>query len=156
MGRILKLSDLAPVCFHSLKSQYGHIAAQPLFQHFVQFYHHQSIPFWNQNGTDPDTLGLSTCLVPKFEITILPRCCIAVIVKPDPHIHQFSENTREHWARMGKQVICWSVYLYILAIRHYASNTFSAVPNSSNRQILANTYVKNQFLPLLVNLCENN
>ncbi len=47
------------------------------------------------------------------------------------------------------------MYSYILVICHYALNTFSALPKLPNRLILANTYIKNQFSPLLVNLCEN-
>ncbi len=66
-------------------------------------------------------------------------------LKPDPHIPQFSENSRKHWARMGKQIICGSLYLYILAIHYCLPNT----------QILANVFVKNQFSSLLSNLCEN-
>ncbi len=49
--------------------------------------------------------------------------------------------------RMGEQVMCGSVYSYILAIHHYVPNTFLALPNLPNRQILArilaNTYVVN-------------
>ncbi len=55
--------------------------------------------------------------------------------KPDPYIPQFSEKSQEHWARMDEQVMCGSVYSYILAIRHYAPNTFSALPNLPNRRI---------------------
>ncbi len=49
--------------------------------------------------------------------------------KAEPHIRIFSENSRACWVRMGEQVMFGSVYLYILAIRHLVSNTFSALPN---------------------------
>ncbi len=52
-----------------------------------------------------------------------------ISIKAEPHIRQFSENKRERWARIGKQVMCRVVYSYILTIRHYAPNTFSALPN---------------------------
>ncbi len=52
---------------------------------------------------------------------------------------------QERWARMGKQVMCGSVYSYILSIRHYAPNTFSALPNLSYGRILANTISESQF-----------
>ncbi len=80
---------------------------------------------------------------------------IIINVKPDPHILQFLENSRECWATMGEQVMCRSVYSYILTICHHALNTFLAFLNLPNQQILVNTYVKNQFSPLLVNLCKN-
>ncbi len=53
----------------------------------------------------------------------------AMIIKAEPHIRQFLENRRERWARIGEQVMCRLVYSYILAIRHYAPNTFLALPN---------------------------
>ncbi len=72
------------------------------------------------------------------------------------HVRLFSKNSRERWVRVGEQVMCGSMFLYILGIRHYAPNTFSALPNSRNRQILArilaNTPCKSQFLQLFVNL----
>ncbi len=80
-------------------------------------------------------------------------------LKEEPHIRFFSENSQEHWARIGQQVMCGSVYSYILGIRHYAPNTFSALPNLRNRRILArifaNTLCESWFSWLLVNLCEN-
>ncbi len=36
-------------------------------------------PFRNQNETDSNALGLSTCLVTGFEITVPPCCCRVVI-----------------------------------------------------------------------------
>ncbi len=51
--------------------------------------------------------------------------------------------------------MCGSVYSYILGIRRYMPNTFSALPNWRNRRILANTLCESQFPRLLVNLCEN-
>ncbi len=50
------------------------------------------------------------------------------------------ENIGQEWA--NKYLMCKSVYLYILTIRHYVPNTFLALPNLPNRQILANIYVK--------------
>ncbi len=50
---------------------------------------------------------------------------------------------------IGEQVICRSVYLYILTVRHYALNTFSALPNLANRRILVNTLVKISFCDYL-------
>ncbi len=71
-------------------------------------------------------------------------------IKPDSDTHEFSENSRECWMRIGEQVMCGLVYSYVLGIRHYALNAFSALPNLSNRQILerilANTIWANQFL----------
>ncbi len=55
-----------------LRIQPGIIRSYPLFLSHIA-------PFWNQNGTDSAGLGLNTCLVPKFGITI-PSCyCTAVI-----------------------------------------------------------------------------
>ncbi len=51
--------------------------------------------------------------------------------------------------------MCGSVYLPILGIHHYAPNTFSALLNLPNRQILVNTICESQFSWLLVNLCKN-
>ncbi len=48
-----------------------------------------------------------------------------------------------------------SVCVYVLAICHYASNTFPALPNLPNWWTLANTVCENQFLQLLINLCKN-
>ncbi len=79
MRWIPKLSDLAPVWFWSSKSRYWLVVIQPLFQCFVRFYHHQSIPFQNQNRTDSNAFGLSSCLVLKFEITILLCYCTVVV-----------------------------------------------------------------------------
>ncbi len=76
-------------------------------------------------------------------------------LKPKPHICKFSENSRDNWTRIGEQVMCGSVYLNILAICHYALNTFSAFPNLLNRRILVNTVCESQFSRLLVNLCED-
>ncbi len=80
-------------------------------------------------------------------------------IKAEPHIRQFSKNRRERWVRIGEQVMCRLVYSYILTIRHYAPNTFSALPNFQKRRILArilaNTVCESQFSRLLVNLCEN-
>ncbi len=70
-------------------------------------------------------------------------------------MHLFSENSGELWARIGEQVMCRSVYSYILGIRHYALNRFSALPNFWKRRKLANTVRKSQFSQLLINLCEN-
>ncbi len=75
-------------------------------------------------------------------------------LKAEPHIHLFSENS-ERWARIGEQVICGSVYSYILGIRHYAPNKFSVLPNFWKRQILAKPVCESRFSRLLVNLCEN-
>ncbi len=47
---------------------------------------------------------------------------------------QFSENSREFWARMGEQILCGSVYLYILTIRYCAPNIFLALPNLPNQR----------------------
>ncbi len=81
-------------------------------------------------------------------------------IKAEPHIHSFSENSRECWVRVGEQVMCGSVYSYILGIRHYAPNRFSALPNFWKRQILVRILVnivrESQFSRLLVNLCEND
>ncbi len=52
------------------------------------------------------------------------------------------------WRRIGKQVMCGSMYSYILSIHHYAPNTFFALPNLWNRWILANT------LSILVTTCQ--
>ncbi len=76
-------------------------------------------------------------------------------LKVEPHIRLSSENRREHWARIGDQVMCWSMYSYILGIRHCTPNTFLALPNLRNRQILANILCESQFSRLLVNLCKN-
>ncbi len=51
--------------------------------------------------------------------------------------------------------MCGSMYSYILVIRHYVSNTFSALLNLRNRWILANILCESQFSRLLINLCEN-
>ncbi len=75
-------------------------------------------------------------------------------LKAELHLRLLSKNSGEHWARIGEQVI-WSMYSYILGICHHAPNTFSALSNLPNRQILANTLYENQFSPSLVNLCEN-
>ncbi len=75
-------------------------------------------------------------------------------IKAEPHIRLFSENSRECWARIGKQEMCRLVYSYILGTRHYAPNTFLVLSNLRNSRILANTLCENQFSPLLVNLCE--
>ncbi len=64
----------------------------------------------------------------------------------ESHICLFLENSEEHWPRIGEQVMCGSVYSYILGICHYVPNTFSALPNLWNRQILANTLYESQFL----------
>ncbi len=74
-------------------------------------------------------------------------------VKAETHIRKFSENSREHWARIGKQLMCRSVYSYILGIRHYAPNRFLALPNFQKRRTLANPVCESQFSRLLVNLC---
>ncbi len=47
------------------------------------------------------------------------------------------------------------MYLYILGIRHYEPNRFSALPNFWKRWILANIICESQFSRSLVNLCEN-
>ncbi len=57
--------------------------------------------------------------------------------------------------RIGEKVMRGSLYSYILSIRHYAPNTFLALPNLPNRRILANTLWESQFSQLLINLCEN-
>ncbi len=44
-------------------------------------------------------------------------------LKAGPHIHLFLKKSQEHFARIGEQVMCGSVYSYILGICHYASNT---------------------------------
>ncbi len=80
---------------------------------------------------------------------------IHIDIKIEQHICLFSENSRKHWVRIGEQVICRSMYSYILGIHHYAPNTFSALPNLRNRRILANTLCESQFSPSLVNLCKN-
>ncbi len=77
------------------------------------------------------------------------------IIKAEPHIRLFLKNSRECWPRIGEQVMCGSVFSYILGIRHYVPNTFSAPPNLQKRQILVNTLYESQFSGLLVNLCEN-
>ncbi len=56
---------------------------------------------------------------------------------------------------MGEQVMCGSVYAYILTIHHYAPNIFSAFPNLPNRWILANNKCESQSSQFLVNLYEN-
>ncbi len=76
-------------------------------------------------------------------------------IKAEPRIHLFSDNSREYWTRIGEQVMGGSAYSYILAIRHYASNRFLALPNFWKRWILANTVCESQFSRLLVNLCKN-
>ncbi len=63
------------------------------------------------------------------------RCTGPLVLKPESHICQISENSWERWVRMGEQVMCGSMYSYILAIRHYGPDTFSALPNLSNWRI---------------------
>ncbi len=60
-------------------------------------------------------------------------------MKAELHIRQFSDNKQERWARIGEQVTGRVVYLYIVAIRHYAPNTFSALLHFWKKRILANT-----------------
>ncbi len=76
-------------------------------------------------------------------------------LKAEPHIHLFLENNLKCWARIGEQVMCGLVYLYILGIHHYVPNRFSAITNFQKRRILANTVCESQSSQLLVNLCEN-
>ncbi len=83
------------------------------------------------------------------------REILAQIIKVEPHIHSFLENSRERWARIGEQVLCESVYSYICGIRHYAPNRFSALPNFQKKRILANTVCESHFSRLLINLCES-
>ncbi len=80
---------------------------------------------------------------------------VGSIIKAEPHICKFSENSWERWVRTGERVMCGSVYSYILGIRHYAVDRFSTLPNFWKRRISANTSCKSQFSRLLVNLCEN-
>ncbi len=80
-------------------------------------------------------------------------------LKAETQMRLFSENCWECWVRIDKQVMCGSVYSYILGIRHYAPNRFSVLPHFWKRRILgrilANTVCESQFSRLLVNLCEN-
>ncbi len=91
------------------------------------------------------------------QLTFRVHCVFRL--KTEPRIHLFSENSREHWARIGEQVMCRSVFSYILGLGHYAPNTFSAHPNLWKRwilvRILVSTVFESQFSWLLVNLCEN-
>ncbi len=83
---------------------------------------------------------IDVCVVPPFTLS---QICA--------YVPQFSENSRERWAKMGEQVMCGSAYLYSLAVRHYATNTFSTLANLPKRQILARiSDIKNQFSSLLV------
>ncbi len=67
-----------------------------------------------------------------------------LVLKAELHIRKFLENSRERWMRICEQVMYRSVYSYVLAIRHYAPNTFSALPNLPNQRMLVKTiiYVK--------------
>ncbi len=78
-----------------------------------------------------------------------------LFLKPNLHIRLFLENSRERWTRICEQVICGSVYLYTLGIRHYALNTFLVLLNLPNRRILPNTVCESQFSRLFVDLCKN-
>ncbi len=77
-------------------------------------------------------------------------------IKAETSIRKFSENSRERWVRIGERVMGGAVYSYILGIRHYAPNRFSALLNFSKGRILANTVCESQFSWSLVNLCEND
>ncbi len=72
-SRILKLSDLVPVWFRNLKSRYCRVVVQLLFQRFVRFYHRQLILRVQKPTFLHFSLGLSTYLVSKFKIMILPH-----------------------------------------------------------------------------------
>ncbi len=50
-------------------------------------------------------------------------------LKTETHIHLFSENCEECWARIDEQVMYRLVYSHILGIRHYEPNRFSTFPN---------------------------
>ncbi len=91
----------------------------------------------------------------RWNSAILCKYTRELNIQPEPHIHLFSEDSREHWVWIGEQVVCGLVYSYILGIRYYAPNTFSVLPNLPNRRILANTVCESQFSRLLVNLWEN-
>ncbi len=61
----------------------------------------------------------------------------------------FSENSQECWVRIGEQVMCGSVYSYILAIRHYAPNILGT-PKFAKLTHIGEYCSENQFLLLYV------
>ncbi len=101
---------------------------------------------------------LDTFSVLSLLLTVYTRL-ISSPWTPWSKAHTFIFREQQRWARIDEQVMCGSVYLYILDIRRYVPNTFLALPNFWKRwilvRILANTICESQFLQLLVNLCEN-
>ncbi len=65
----------------------------------------------------PNVLGYS----PRINVCVVPPSYVTTIgIKAEPHIGLFSEDSLERWTRIGKQVMCRSMYSYILRICNYA------------------------------------
>ncbi len=78
--------------------------------------------------------------------------------KMELHIRKFSENSRERWARIGEQVMCGSlirIFSVFIILRRIDSWHFQIFGKDKySREYWRVPYVKSQFSPLLVNLCE--